>query len=238
MLIDTFIDEGLFHHYFQPIFDVKHQEKIGYEVLLRSSVFPNPDYTFQAAKKAKRLYELDEKSIEKALDTYHTSSFVQQELTLFMNVFPSSIIHDEFEEVLCQLLENYRINREQIVLEISESELIEDPELFLDAIKSLKRQGFAIALDDVGKGYANFDMMIDLDPDYIKLDRLFSDHLDQSKKKQQLIRFFLQYCQKNDVTLILEGLETEAEFKTARALGVPHAQGYFLGKPAAIEKWQ
>ncbi|CQR46214.1 Putative cyclic di-GMP phosphodiesterase YliE [Paraliobacillus sp. PM-2] len=238
MLIDTVIEEEHFYHYFQPIFNINGQKVIGYEVLLRTSLFPNPVYTFQAAKEVKRLYELDSKSIKKAITTYYSSAIATEKLFLFINVFPSSIVNEAFDHFLEHLLRDNQIRKDQLVLEISESELIEDPPLFRMHIERLKQQGFHFALDDVGKGYANFDMMIDLEPNYIKLDRLFSYQLDQSKKKQNLIRFFLQYCKENDIKLILEGLETEEELQVAKAVGITYVQGFLLGKPAPIDNWE
>ncbi|MFB1052052.1 EAL domain-containing protein [Paraliobacillus sp. JSM ZJ581] len=238
MLIDTLIEKEKFHHYFQPIFSTNTQEKIGYEVLLRTSLFPNPLCMFQEAKKAKRLYELDSRSIKKAVITFCSSAVKKQRALLFINVFPSTIVNDDFESFLnCVLIDN-QISKNQIVLEISESEVVEDPALFKKHIKTLKNQGYIFALDDVGKGYANFDRMINFEAKYIKLDRIFSKCLDQSKKKQNLIRFFLQYCKENGITLILEGVETEEEHRVAKALGVTHAQGFLLGKPTSIERWE
>lgn len=237
MPIVRFIEEEQFYHYFQPIFDIKSDRRIGYEILMRSKTFRNPEQAFFAAKAANRLYDLDSRSIHKALTTYQETALSNINEFIFINVFPSTISHPNFNKFLDQLITRLTLSQNRIVLEISESELIEHPESFLQRLQSLKQQGYLIALDDVGKGYANFDMLIKMDPDYIKLDRLFSDHLDTSKKKQDLIRFFLRYCLENQVDLILEGLETKTEMETAKSLGVPNAQGFFLGKPAPYDKW-
>ncbi|WP_182199810.1 EAL domain-containing protein [Paraliobacillus salinarum] len=238
MLIDTVIEEEKFHHHFQPIFCTNSQEKIGYEVLLRSNLHDSPLYTFQEAKKANRLYDLDTMSIEKAVATFCSSVISKYKAVLFLNVFPSTIVQHNFEHFLESVLVDNEISKEQVVLEISESELIEDPALFKRHIIWLKNQGYMFALDDVGKGYANFDMLIHLEPEYIKLDRLFSERLDQTKKKQNLIRFFLQYCRENTINLILEGVETKEELQVAKSLGVSYIQGFLLGRPNNIQHWE
>ncbi|WP_112182138.1 MULTISPECIES: EAL domain-containing protein [Paraliobacillus] len=237
MLIDQFIEEEQFHHFFQPIFDVKGLKKIGNEILLRSNVYQNPEQAFLAAKKANRLYDLDTRSIHNALFTYQETDFSKTGQLLFINVFPSTISHPNFNRFLDQLTTELALTSSKMALEVSESELIEHPDNFLQHLQSLKQQGFAIALDDVGKGYANFDMLIKMEPDYIKLDRLFSDQLDISKKKQDLVRFFLHYCHENNVDLILEGIETKAEMEMAQQLDIPYAQGFFLGRPAPSSNW-
>lgn len=237
MLIDQFIEEEQFHHFFQPIFDVKGMKKIGFEILLRSNVFENPEQAFQAAKEANRLYDLDTRSIHNALSTYQESLFPDKGQLLFINVFPSTLSNPSFNSFLDQLTTKLALSSKRIVLEISESELIDHPDNFLQHLQLLKQQGFTIALDDVGKGYANFNMLIKMEPDYIKLDRLFSNQLDISKQKQGLIRFFLSYCHDNQVELVLEGIETKAEMQMAQQLGIPYAQGFYLGRPAPSSKW-
>lgn len=234
MLIDEFIEEEQFHHYFQPIFDIKNEKKLGYEVLLRTDVYPNPEFAFQEAKKADRLNNLDTRSIKKALANYASLGDTKHDALLFVNAYPSTISDASFVSFLDNATKQNGLSKEQIVLEISEAELIEYPECFVSDLKVLKQQGYKVALDDVGKGYANFDMLIELEPDYIKLDKLFANQLENSKKKQGLIRFFLVYCEENQVELILEGLETESEMLIAKSLGVPIGQGYYLGRPAAL----
>ncbi|WP_117168473.1 EAL domain-containing protein [Paraliobacillus sediminis] len=237
MLIDPFIEEEQFHHFFQPIFDVKSLKMIGFEILLRSNVFENPEQAFQAAKEANRLYDLDIRSIHNALSTYQDSPFPIEGQLLFINVFPSTLSNPNFNSFLDQLTTKLALSSKRIVLEVSESELIEHPDNFLQHLELLRQQGFTIALDDVGKGYANFDMLIKMEPDYIKLDRLFADQLDISKKKQDLVRFFLNYCHEHQVDLILEGIETKAELQMAEQLGIPYAQGFYLGRPAPFSEW-
>ncbi|GGM32084.1 hypothetical protein GCM10011351_17810 [Paraliobacillus quinghaiensis] len=236
MLIDDFIEKEQFHHDFQPIFNIENGLRIGYEILLRTTIYPNPEFAFNEAKKANRLFDLDSQSIAKALSTYGSGGVSRKDELLFINVYPSTISDCTFIRLLHQLTRQNELSKENIVLEIAESELIEHPNCFMHELQALKQQGYRIALDDVGKGYANFDMLIELEPDYIKLDKMFANDLDTSTKKQGLIRFFLFYCKENQVTLILEGLETKAELLMAKDLGIPIGQGFFLGRPAALNQ--
>ncbi|MGM8366558.1 EAL domain-containing protein, partial [Virgibacillus sp. W0181] len=122
------------------------------------------------------------------------------------------------------------------VLEISESEIIKDFVSFKKQLRELKIQGFLIAIDDVGKGFSDMQTMIELEADYLKLDRYFSQDLHLSTQKQSFVSFFVNYCKQNNSELILEGVENYAEMETAKSMGVPIAQGYFLGKPAPLKK--
>ncbi|MCZ0702980.1 EAL domain-containing protein (putative c-di-GMP-specific phosphodiesterase class I) [Natronobacillus azotifigens] len=236
MIIDQFIEEEQFYHYYQPIFDLKRQKQLGYEALLRSRVYPNPEFAFQAAKRASLLYELDTKSIKKAIATYQDANVKKAELLLFINVLPSTLVDPRFYSFITDLFNKSSIQAHQLVLEVSESETFDESLDFVTYIHRLRELGIWIALDDVGTGYANFNMIIEIEPDFIKLDRLFSSQLNQSKQKQSLIYFFQNYCQTNQIQLILEGLETKNELTYAKELGVLHAQGYYLGRPALLQE--
>lgn len=228
-------NENFFHH-FQPIYCLRTSNRLGYEVLLRSDVFSNPEDTFHEARKVKRLYELDSRSIHKAVMTYLNVDARNRDELLFINVFPSTILNPSFHSFLKRMMDENPINSQQIVLEISETELIEDVQLLKSKIIAIRKLGFLIAIDDVGKGYSNFQAMIELEPNYLKLDRYFSKDLHLSKRKQEIILFFSQYCKAQNITLVLEGLESESEVSTAKALGIPNAQGYFLGRPNVLEE--
>lgn len=238
MLIDQFIEKRQFHHHFQPIYHLHSNHCIGFEALLRSIDFPNPELAFEAAKRSGRLYDLDTASIEKAIMTFKQANIGRKDTLLFINVLPSTLINHRFFEFICHLLHVSQLRADQIVLEISESEQMDQLLDSYYAVDQLVQHGFRFALDDVGKGYSNFDVMIAFPFDFIKLDRLFSAQLNQSIKKKALIQLFRDYCNSQQICLILEGLETRQEYLLACQLGVQYAQGFFLGRPAAIEEFR
>jgi EAL domain-containing protein (putative c-di-GMP-specific phosphodiesterase class I) len=92
---------------------------------------------------------------------------------------------------------------------------------------------FLYSLDDVGKGIAGLNKIIEFAPNYIKLDRYFSMGLSQSKEKQQIISLLIQYAN-GKMGLILEGIEEEVDLEQAKILNVPVVQGYLLGKPEKL----
>jgi EAL domain-containing protein (putative c-di-GMP-specific phosphodiesterase class I) len=232
--IKHFLKEEKFYHYFQPIYSLKSGEKLGYEVLLRSNIYPNPDYTFQEARKEKQLYELDSQSIHKAIATYHSAGLSKKDGKLFLNIFPSTILNPSFPSFLNKIITNNYLDSQEIILEISESELIEEFDTFKERIAELKKIGFLIAIDDIGQGYTNLKIIIELEPDYLKFDRYFTQNLQLSKQKQAIITLFLSYCDQYKSQLILEGVENEEDITIAKELGIPIAQGYFLGRPALL----
>ena len=235
MSIDHFIEKRLFTHNFQPIYQLHNHHCLGFEALMRPFDLPNPELAFEAAKRAGRSYDLDTASIDLALQAYRRSGLNNTNAVLFVNVLPSTLISPNFSAFITHTIHTNQLRADQIVLEISESEQMDQ---LLDSfylIQKLINFGIKFALDDVGKGYSNFDVMISFPFNYIKLDRLFSTQLHLSGKKMALIQLFRDYCESQNIQLVLEGLETRQEYALAIQLGVENAQGYYLGRPAAID---
>ncbi|MGM8215960.1 EAL domain-containing protein [Bacillaceae bacterium W0354] len=232
MLLEDLIDNENFEHHFQPVFNLSSYDKIGYEALLRTELFKNPEVAFNKAKEANRLFELDRKSIKKAIITSNEIETTKNN-KLFLNVYPSNLMEPtflNFIEELKMLIPNHL----SIVFEINENEIIQNFELLKQRIIELKKRGYLFALDDVGKGSASLLSIIELEPDCIKMDKYFSQKLATSIHKQELLKSFVTYCDSTHSKLILEGIEEEDDMQAALSLGVKYGQGYLLGKPSPI----
>lgn len=221
----------MFFHHYQPIYNLKEDRITGYEVLLRSTDFSNPETVFFTAQQEKRLYELDSRSIHKAILTYQTAGFSKKEGHLFINIFPSTLLNNKFPSFIYNIMNDGLLTNQQIVFEISEREKISDVNLLKETLHHFKKLGFQFAIDDFGKGYADIEKIIELEPDYLKLDKYFSENLHSSKKKQVFIKNILRYCNHFNIELILEGLENSLDLSISKKLGIPLGQGYKLGRP-------
>ncbi|MCL1632648.1 EAL domain-containing protein [Sporolactobacillus sp. CPB3-1] len=227
--------ERFFHHY-QPIVNLQTSEVEGYEALFRSKNFRDPKNAYTAAIRKNRLFELDVHSIQKAIHMFARHGPVKKGRKLFLNVYPSTIMHEDFSSFMLQMIERYALPAGQIVLEIVEHEKITDFNSMSDTLRFLQQMGIMIAVDDFGKGSDDINRTIEIDTDYIKLDRYFSVDLLRSRKKQAYVMFLVHYCHQFNVKLIFEGLETANDIGCAQRLGVLYAQGYALGKPQHISK--
>jgi EAL domain-containing protein (putative c-di-GMP-specific phosphodiesterase class I) len=150
---------------------------------------------------------------------------------LFLNVFPSTLTNPLFPTFVNKIIDEYGISCQQIILEINEGEIAE-----LDIIKNvityLKNLGIAIAIDDFGKGNSSIMTLIELSPDFVKLDRYFMDDL--TDKKLDVIQYLLHFCKKYNSNLIIEGIEEKASLALLKSIGVQYAQGYLLGRPSIL----
>ena len=128
--------------------------------------------------------------------------------------------------------EQYQILPEQIILEILESEIIEDFQIFADALREYRDAGLLFAIDDFGAGYAGLNLLAEFQPHMIKLDLHLIRGVHHKGPRQAIIRGLLRTCFELGIDIIAEGVETEREYRWLRAEGVDLFQGYLFAKPA------
>lgn len=225
----------LFTNVFQPIYRLSNTELVGYESLLRCPFVKSPDELFIRASERGDIYNLDIASIASSLKDFAAHYKNDYPYFLSLNVYPSTIAMPFFPQVLEQLVKNVSLFNQQIILEINESEKIENFDKMLRNIHILKELGFLIALDDLGKGEYSLQSLLEIAPQVIKLDRYFAKGLADDDKKQRAISSIIQFFSEN-TKIILEGIETEEDFRCAKSLGVPYGQGYYLAKPQRLDK--
>lgn len=231
----TMLEKDLFFHMFQPIYNLTNWQKTGMEVLFRSSLFAQPQYPFQIARKNQCLYELETKSMEKLFAEYRKANGKMVGRRLFINVYPSTLANCAFRSFILIQLEKNELSPNQIVFEINEDETVTDSQLLKEAIENLKETGCQIAIDDVGKGAASMRNLVELEPQFVKLDMYFAKDLAFSAHKQEMVKSISTFCENIGALLILEGLETAEDLAAAKSLGVKYGQGYILGRPAPLD---
>jgi len=223
---------------FQPILDLRSGAVVGYEALARppsGSPFAGASELFEAAERVEMTAEL-ERALRRLTFTAASRHWVEG-TRLFLNVSPTAVLEDGFTEGLCRELERgSRLDPRQLVIEITEradDELIED---IRTRMQSLRKQGFQIAIDDVGAGKSGLNRIATARPDWLKLDIELISNINDDPFKQNLIRFFVQFARLSNMHLIAEGVEHEQELATLIRLGVSHAQGFLLAQPGRLDE--
>ena len=226
------VENELIYPVYQPIVSLRDGEVMGYEALSRISMencLINTEEFFHMAQRMDSLWRVEalcrRKSLQNALDK-------KAGIKLFLNVDPDVIKDPQFKEgVTCQFLRRYKLMPEDIVFEITERNSIQDEEAFRGVIRHYQNQTFQIAIDDFGNGYAGMNRICALEPEYIKIDMEIVRGIDKDNLKKSLVESMIQFCKKNDIYLIAEGIETREEMLALIKLGVPYGQGYFLLRP-------
>lgn len=219
---------------FQPIVNLDDKSVLGYEALSRGpkgTPYEDPYLLFNLAREVNLSFELDRICRSKAL---MNSRNLKQGLFLFINCLPTAVHDPNFRgENLNSFLENLRLSPMRIVLEISEHDAIENFDIFREAMRYYSDIGFAVAIDDIGSGYSSLEAVVELKPNFLKLDISMIREIDKNTLKQELVRGLIALAGRMNSRVIAEGIETHEEMKTLMDLGVPLGQGYLIAKPGS-----
>ncbi len=226
--IRSAIDSKAFSVHYQPIFHLERNGVTGFESLARFNGEPRrtPDVWFREAAEVGLSEELELAAIAEALAAL---TYLPESVYVALNISPNNIISGAVGNLLGR-----GFPLERIVLEVTEHAAVSDYAALASALAPLRKKGLRFAVDDAGAGYASFLHILNLSPDIIKLDMSLIRDIDSMPKQQALAAAIIGFAEQTGSIIIAEGLETESELETLRALGVVKAQGYYLGKPTEI----
>jgi EAL domain-containing protein (putative c-di-GMP-specific phosphodiesterase class I) len=206
-----------------------------YEALARGPVgteLHSPMALFQAAEEHDLVFELDclcrASGLKGAVD-------FPGETKLFLNLLPTTIHDPSFQpDRLIKTLEECQLSPSDVVFEISEQQSIDNFEVFRELSDQYRRLGFQFALDDTGSGYAGLEELIEIRPEYIKMDRSMVSGVDQDTARQEVLSAFLLVADKMGARVIGEGLDRLEELQMLAELGIHYGQGWLFGHPTPL----
>ncbi|MCB1177277.1 MAG: EAL domain-containing protein, partial [Leptospiraceae bacterium] len=236
-----FLDEENCIPHFQPIISTVTGTILGYEVLGRifsgdtqsytslGAFFHNPESNFSEKVQVDRI--IREKAIRYLKNTGANTK-------LFFNLMPNILsgIHQE-ESLdpsrfhLIQLIEKYNIERQNIVIEITEEEFSGKVERLVRMIDLYRSYGFKIAIDDVGAGFSNLERIGYIHPDIIKVDIKIMRQSLENNSFRQVLQAISEMALKLGSELLFEGIETEMELTLGFSMGASLLQGFYFSKP-------
>ncbi|MEN9480724.1 MAG: hypothetical protein RLZZ298_2119 [Pseudomonadota bacterium] len=233
--IHSIIAEGLLHPVFQPILDFRARAYLGYEALIRgpaSSPLHRPDLLFAAARQAGVARELEHACREASL-----RAFAHHRLPgrLFLNVTPGCLLDERLMNgETRQLLNELGIAANRVVIELTENEQITDLPGIQDALLHYRGQGFQIAIDDLGEGFANLRMWSEVQPEYVKIDKHFVHGIANDRIKYHFVRAMQDLAEICNASLVAEGIECAEDFACIRDMGISCVQGFFIATPETV----
>jgi EAL domain-containing protein (putative c-di-GMP-specific phosphodiesterase class I)/DNA-binding response OmpR family regulator len=221
--IEAILLDGAFQPVFQPIVELSSGSVIGYEALTRFDDGVRPDRRFADAAAVGLGIELEAATVTAALTA---AEALPAGRWVSLNVSPEFLMDPIRPRAVLA-----RRGPRSIVLEITEHVAIEDYARFRRAVETLGPSiGFAV--DDAGSGYASFRHILELRPDYVKLDIGLVQEIDRDDVRQALVAGIVYFAERTGCKLIAEGVETEGERQRLQRLGVGYGQGYLLDRPA------
>ncbi|WP_331774502.1 EAL domain-containing protein [Sulfurospirillum sp. 1612] len=232
--IINIIKKSLSHNgivpYFQPIFDIKNKKIDKYETLIRIKKEDGSvhlPYEFLDIAKHSKLYPtLSRDIIGKAFDAFRFSS---NEFSINLSFLDVSNAHTI--DFIFNKMNEYTIGS-CVVFEILESEGIHNYATVLKFIEKAKSYGAKIAIDDFGSGYSNFERLVKLQPDYIKIDGGLIKNIDKNEDMKIITQTIVDFSKKLGAKTIAEYVHSKEIFDIIKEMGVDFAQGYYIGKPS------
>jgi EAL domain-containing protein (putative c-di-GMP-specific phosphodiesterase class I) len=222
------IENRRFDIVYQPIMDAHTRRPKGFESLcrFRSDPYRPPNLWIDEARQAGLQPDLEVCLIEEALKAL---SHFPKDIYVSVNAAPSTVTSGALADVLQPW------PAERIVLEVTEHAIVEDYDELLEHLDALRFRGVRLAIDDAGAGYSGLQQIVRLHPDIIKLDISLTQQIESSIVRRSLGAALVGFAREIGADIVAEGIETGQELDTLTELGVPMAQGYYLGRPSDLE---
>ncbi|HUS22471.1 MAG TPA: EAL domain-containing protein [Aeromicrobium sp.] len=219
--IQAIITDRLYLPMFQPIVDLGQGVTVGYEALTRFADGSPPDRVFAEAARSGLAIDLERGTLEAI---FAAAASLPEAASLNVNVSAELVLAGD---ALAAML---RKTTRQIVLELTEHTEVTDYDALRAAIVRL-RPRVRLAVDDAGAGFASLRHILELNPDFVKLDKAIVHRVDCDPARQALIAGMVHFAAQINAGLMAEGIERDAEAKEIYRLGVKFGQGYRLGRP-------
>ena len=217
---------------FQPIVSLQSKAVMGWEALTRGplhSPLHRPLDLFYVAEQMDCLLELDMLTRMLAIERFAN---YQRHEKLFINVLISSLSTSKHTPGITQhCMDKTGLRNEQVVIELSELHPTDDLPVLVEAINHYQKQGFVVALDDVGAGYNGMRLWSEIRPNIVKIDRYFVDGVHQAREKRRFLETMVNLAHGFNAKVVAEGVEREEELRVLEQLGVDYVQGFLLGRP-------
>ncbi|KZK78568.1 Cyclic di-GMP phosphodiesterase YahA [Pseudovibrio sp. W64] len=227
--------------YYQPVVDIVTGELQGCEMLMRWQL-PNgkmvsPGQFMTYAETSGHIFEMTRSIMRQSIDDLGELYSQHPELKLSVNLFAGHFNDRSIVDDLLDIYEDSPIALNQVVMEVTERQPLEDIELARKIIAELQAHGIRVALDDVGTGHGGLAYLQKLGMDIVKIDKMFIDPLGSEENAFRLVDAIAELADTMNMGIIAEGVEKYEQIVLLRELGVSSAQGYIFSKPLPARKY-
>lgn len=223
-----------FEVYLQPIVALEDCKIIGFESLVRWAHAQvgmiRPDYFIEFAERSGQIREIDLymiRRVSKVLDALKRAG--QSDLTISVNISASLLSRGDWLDVI-----DKDAFAKGLYIEITERAMVADVSAATKILETLQERGAKIYVDDFGTGYSSLSYLHRLPFDVIKIDQSFVESVTESEKSLSLIQLLVSLARTMGVELVAEGVETPAQLKVLKELGVRYGQGYLFARPMPV----
>jgi len=234
------IDEDELVVYFQPQVDSSTNTLVGMEALVRWNHpelgLTSPDYFIPIAESTGMIVDLDRVVMTKALTQLHT--WYKNGLNpgkISLNLTIKQIESDDFLTFLENLISSEECSYKNIEFEVTETQIMTNPELSIKTLEKINALGISIAIDDFGTGYSSLAYLKKLPITKLKIDRSFIKDLPQDQDDIAITKTVISLCKSLNLKVIAEGVETNEQKDFLLKNDCKFIQGYFYSKPLSTK---
>ena len=216
--------------FFQPIVD-RDGKIIKYEALVRlideNGNIISPFFFLEVAKKSRLYLEITKRVISKVIE-----KIKEKNVAISINLTLEDMDDENMRTFILEKISSIT-NKKLLTFEIVESEDVGENEIVKSFLKSIKDLGALIYIDDFGSGYSNFDYLIKLNPDGVKIDGSLIKNILTDKNSEIIVKTIISFAKEMKISTIAEFVENEEIFEKLKNLGVDYFQGYYFSPPKA-----
>lgn len=221
---------------YQPKVRIRNAKVRSVEALIRwhhpEFGYVPPDQWIPQAEQVGVIYPVTLWVIEQACSEYpHLTARYGDELAIAVNISATDLTHAGFEEKVTNIITRHNMEAKDLILEITETAMMTDPEASRRMIHTLNRKGFRIAMDDFGTGHSSLGTLASFELDELKIDRSFLKGILNHPTRQRIFRATLELGEALDLDVVVEGVEDEAVVRWLQQFPDLYGQGFFWGKP-------
>jgi diguanylate cyclase (GGDEF)-like protein len=232
------LEKGQFELYHQPKIDIASGQVIGSEALVRwphsRHGYIPPDEFIALAERTRMIRPLTQWVLEHAFSdcaALHQAGFAW---IVSINLSTRDLHDPELPDLIAGLVARCGVAPEWIILEITESSIIVDPDRVLNVVERLHEMGFNFSIDDYGTGYSSLAYLKRLPVAELKIDKSFVMDMLESENDAIIVRATVELAHNLGLKVTAEGVETEAALTILRSYGCDIAQGYLFSKPRPL----
>lgn len=217
---------------FQPIVNVETGNVYAYEALVRG---PNGEGALSVLSQVtdENRYSFDQSCRVQAITLASRLGLVDTGAALSINFLPNAVYSPAAcIQLTLQTARELSFPMDRLIFEVTEVEQLSHPEHLQNIAREYQRQGFQFAIDDFGAGFANLNLLADLECGIVKLDMALTRNIHRRPRAEAIVRSTSRLCRELGITVIAEGIETVDEFHLLCDCGIHLMQGYLLARPA------
>lgn len=233
------IAKGEIVPYYQPIVNGQEGTLRGVEVLARwkhpKAGFISPSIFIPAAEKSGLIVPLTRSLMAQVVEHMNAiESKLPEGFHIGINFSASHIVSPSFVDECLAYKKHYIRQDLNLVIEVTEREPLHVDDQLIQTLNVLHKNGFAIALDDFGTGYSGLSYLHDLQIDYIKIDQSFVGRVNAYEDSTLILDSVLELARKLSISIVAEGVETQAQVDYLSRNNITYLQGYYFFKPVSL----